>query len=38
MRLYDGLDGGDTSVSTPDLQKNPESVKTSNSITSKDSL
>jgi len=37
MRLYDGLDGGDTSVSTPDLQKNPESVKTSNSITSKDS-
>jgi hypothetical protein len=36
MRDY-GLDGGDSSVSTPDLQKNVSSAITSASITSKDS-
>jgi len=36
MRDY-GLDGGDSSVSTPDLQKNVSAAATSSSITSKDS-
>lgn len=36
MRDY-GLDGGDSSVASPDLQKNASAAQTSGSITSKDS-